>query len=75
MKYFSYFPKLVYTLDNNDVEYKQVTNLLTRVRFVREVLQNVKIFYEYDYSDADNPEIIAKKLYDDPNRYWMVVCK
>lgn len=73
MEYFSYFPKLNYSLDNNDIEYKQVTDLLTRVRFVREVLQNIKIFYEYDYSDSDSPEIIANKLYDDPNRYWMVL--
>ena len=23
--------------------------------------------------DSDNPEVIAHKLYDDPNRYWMVM--
>lgn len=73
MKYFSNFPSISYSLDNNDLEFKLIKNPLTRVRFVREILQNVKIFYEYDFSDSDSPEIIAHKLYEDPNRYWMVM--
>jgi hypothetical protein len=31
------------------------------------------VFYEYDISDSDSPEIIAHKLYEDPNRYWMIM--
>jgi hypothetical protein len=73
MKYFSNFPSINYSLDDNDLEFKLIKNPLTRVRFVREILQNVKIFYEYDFSDSDSPEIIAHKLYEDPNRYWMVM--
>lgn len=73
MKYFSNFPSISYSLDDNDLEFKLIKNPLTRVRFVREILQNVKIFYEYDFSDSDSPEIIAHKLYEDPNRYWMVM--
>lgn len=73
MKYFANFPSISYSLDDNDLEYKLIKNPLTRVRFIREVLQNVKVFYEYDFSDSDSPEIIAHKLYEDPNRYWMVM--
>lgn len=73
MKYFSNFPSIMYSLDDNDLEFKLIKNPLTRVRFVREVLQNVKVFYEYDFSDSDSPEIIAHKLYEDPNRYWMMM--
>jgi hypothetical protein len=73
MKYFANFPSISYSLDDNDLEFKLIKNPLTRVRFIREVLQNVKVFYEYDFSDSDSPEIIANKLYEDPNRYWMVM--
>jgi hypothetical protein len=73
MRYFSNFPSISYSLDDNDLEYKLIKNPLTRVRFIREVLQNVKVFYEYDISDSDSPEIIAHKLYEDANRYWIVM--
>ncbi len=74
MKYFLNFPSVQYSLDDNNVDFKLVKNPLARVRFVREILQNIKVFYEYDVSDSDvSSEIIAYKLYDDPNRYWMVM--
>jgi len=73
MKYFSNFRSLNYSLDDNDIEFKLIKNPLTRVRLSRDISQNIKVFYEYDISDSDSPEIIAHKLYDDPNRYWMVM--
>jgi len=73
MKYFSNFGSLNYSLDDNDLEFKLIKNPLTRVRVVKDVLENIQIFYQYQMKDSDNPEVIAHKLYDDPNRYWMVM--
>lgn len=73
MKYFSNFNSINYSLDKNDLEFKLIKNPLTRVSFVRDVLENMQIFYEYQMKDSDSPEIIANKLYDDSNRYWIVM--
>jgi hypothetical protein len=73
MKYFSNFPSINYSLDDNDLEFKLIKNPLTKIRFIRDVLENARFFYEYDISDSDSPEIIAHKLYEDPNRYWIVM--
>lgn len=73
MKYFSYFKSIPYSLDTNDIEYKLIKNPLTRVQLIRHVLDNIQIYYEYQIKDSDNPEIIAHKLYDDPNQYWMIM--
>lgn len=73
MKYFSNFRSLQYSLDENDLEFKLIKNPLTRVKFINDVLKNIQLFYEYDLSETDTPEIIAHKLYDDPNRYWIVL--
>jgi hypothetical protein len=60
-------------LDDNDLEFKLIKNPLTRVKFINDVLNNIQLFYEYDLSETDTPEVIAHKLYDDPNRYWIVM--
>lgn len=73
MKYFSYFKSLSYSLDDNDLEFKVIKNPLTRVKLIRDVLENIQIFYQYQMKDSDTHEVIAHKLYDDANRYWMVM--
>lgn len=73
MKYFSNFKSILYSLDNNDLEFKLIKNPLTRVKFINDVLDNIQLFYEYDLSETDTPEVIAHKLYEDPNRYWIVM--
>lgn len=71
MKYFNQIPSLLYSLDNEGIEYKDVKNILTRVRMLREVMNNSNIYYEYDMKETDNPEIIAHKMYNNPERHWI----
>lgn len=73
MKYFANFNSINYSLDDNNIDFKQIKNPLTRVSIIRDVLENLQIFYQYQMKDSDDPEIIASKLYDDPNRYWVVM--
>lgn len=73
MKYFQRFPTISYALDDNNRDFKYVKNIFARVHFVKEALSNSDLYYPYDMKESDNPEVIAHKLYDDPNRYWILM--
>jgi hypothetical protein len=71
-----YFPQLPQTLYPSLTEANRVvrlTNILTRSAFLREILENVSLFYEYTVKDGETPEIIADKLYGDAKRFWIVL--
>jgi len=73
MRYFENFAKTLYNLENNQYNARVVTNLLQRSAFLKEITENTAISYEYQIKDSDTPEIIAEKLYGDPNRHWIVL--
>lgn len=74
MKYFSQIPLTTYPNLNGDENTSVVlTNLLTRSAFLREIMGNVSLFYDYQVKDGETPEIIADKLYGDPSRFWIVL--
>ena len=62
----------MYSLDNDNLEFKNVKNIFTKIKFVREILENRDLYYPYEMKEGDTPEIIAHKLYNDPNRHWIV---
>lgn len=71
MQYFKTLPKIIYT-DKNKVS-TLYTNLLARVSFIPEMLNNSLNFYLYDIQDGDTPEIVAHKYYNDVSRFWIVL--
>ena len=73
MKYFENFPKLIYTLGQNNLNQQLVTDILSRSNFLREIRDNVDIAYEYQIKDSDTPEIIAHKIYGDAYRSWIIL--
>lgn len=74
MKYFSEMPLTSYpNLVTNDNTYVALTNIMTRSAFLREITENVSLFYDYQVKDGETPEIIADKLYGDPSRFWIVL--
>jgi hypothetical protein len=74
MPYFTELPKTLYpNLDAEDGTYVQLTNILTRSNFLREVNENVSLFYDYEVKDGETPEVIAEKLYGDVGRFWIVL--
>jgi hypothetical protein len=73
MKYFEPFPRKVYTFNKNTVNRQAVTDILARSTFLREVKENADIAYEYVVKDTDTPEVIAHKMYVEPNRSWIVL--
>jgi hypothetical protein len=70
MYYFQQFPTTLTTdYNNNKIVVK---NILNRAEVIPNLLKNQVIFYNYDISDGDTPEIIGNKYYSDPYRYWIV---
>ena len=71
MQYFKNLPKIAY-IDKNQVS-TVYTNLMARVSFIPEMLNNGLNFYLYDVQDGDTPEIVAHKYYNDVSRFWIVL--
>ena len=71
MQYFDILPKLIHT-DAVGTS-KVVTNIMSRVSIIPQLLKNPLNYYEYDIQDGDTPEIIAHKYYGDSYRYWIVM--
>ena len=71
-KFFNYFPKTVYSLDNtNNVD--TVTSIVSRFSFENSFRDNTSVYYEYNIQDSDTPEIIASKFYGDSEKHWVVL--
>ena len=70
--YFANFPLIIYD-SVGDGNFKIVTNLLKRVALRTKVRTNTLLYDTYDVKEGETPEIIADKLYDDPNLHWVVL--
>ena len=70
--YFANFPIIPYDSVGNN-EFKLVTNLLKRVAVRAKIKSNVLFFDTYDVKEGETPELIADKLYNDPELHWVVL--
>ena len=70
--YFNTFPVIPYD-SIGDYNFKEVTNILRRVRLRSKVKTNVMLFDTYDVKEGETPEMIADKLYGDPELHWVVL--
>ena len=64
--YFENFPVITY-------KSKEVTNLLRRIAIRSKVKTNTLFFDTYDVKEGETPEIIADKLYGDPQLHWVIM--
>ena len=72
--YFKEFPKFLYDFKyGNTTKTSVVTDITRNVRFRKEVLENVTLFDEYDIVDGETPEIVAEKIYGDPEYHWIIM--
>ena len=70
--YFANFPLIPYDSVGNG-EFKVVTNLMKRVALRSKVKTNTMLFDTYDVKEGETPEMIADKLYGDPNLHWIIM--
>lgn len=73
MKYFENFPKVMYTFDKNTINVNAVTNILARNTFLRDIVDNVNLSYEYIIKEEDTPDILADKVYGNSYRSWVIL--
>ena len=72
-KYFNKFPKTYYTLQSTPYGLDVVTNIISRFSLEQSFKDNTSIYEKYNVQESDTPEIIASKLYDSPERHWIVL--
>ena len=70
--YFRNFPLIPYDSEGN-LEFKTVTNLLRRVGMRTKLKTNTLLYDTYNVKEGETPEMIAHKLYGDPELHWIVL--
>jgi len=70
--YFQQFPTIIYD-SVGDGNFKDVKNLLRRVGLRVAVRTNILLYDTYDVKEGETPEIIASKLYGDPELHWVIL--
>jgi hypothetical protein len=72
-KYFNYFPKVPYFLDENNNSLEVITNLTTKFKFDNTFKENSVVYYDYIVKDGETPEIIADKIYGSSEKHWIIL--
>ena len=70
--YFTAFPRIFYDAEGN-FEPKIVVNLLRRIAVRTTALEERVFFDTYEVKDTETPEILANKLYGDPELHWIIM--
>jgi hypothetical protein len=70
--YFANFPLIPYD-SVGDGNFKVVTNLMKRVALRSKVRTNTMLFDTYNVKEGETPEMLADKLYGDPNLHWIIM--
>ena len=70
--YFNSFPVIPYD-SKGDLNFKDVTNLLRRVGLRTKLKSNTLLYDTYNVKEGETPEMIAHKLYGDPELHWIIL--
>lgn len=74
MAYFSKFPELFYNFNVGGKDKLFILRDITvNFRILRQALENVTLYDEYDVVDGETPEIVSEKFYGNPNYHWIVM--
>jgi hypothetical protein len=72
--YFKDFPTFFYEYTiNGQKSLTPVKDITRNIRFRRDVLSNITVFDEYDIQEGETPEIIAEKIYGNPEYHWIIM--
>lgn len=74
-KFFNKFPKMWYdySLESKATEYNSVVDILFRVNVLRKALEQTTSYYDYLIEEGETPEILADRIYDDPELHWIIL--
>jgi hypothetical protein len=72
--FFDKFPIIRYNISGVKYSsFQSIRNLLFRTAVIREALSNSSSYIRYIIRDGDTPEILASKIYGDPQAHWMIL--
>jgi hypothetical protein len=73
-KYFEYFPLVPYDVAQNQYSnYENATNILFRMRVVRQIISNISSYYPYIVREGDRPDTLAEKVYKNSEAHWVIL--
>jgi len=72
MSYFDMFPNIYYDA-KGDGKFTIQKNLLSRLKLVDKVKENILGFDYYDVKDGETPEMIAHKYYGNVGYHWTIL--
>ena len=68
------FPKIQYDIVKaKQSNYQTITNILFRIGIIKDILSNISAYYNQSIIDGETPEIMASKIYGNPEAYWMIL--
>jgi hypothetical protein len=74
MFFFDKFPKIPYDINGKEVaSYELATNIFFRFKIIKDVLNNITAYYDYVIQEGDTPEILADRVYKDPEAHWVIL--
>jgi hypothetical protein len=72
--YFKDIPSIYYNFKIGGKDQLSIIKDITHnVRFRKEILSNITLYDEYDIRDGETPEIIAERVYGNPNYHWIIM--
>lgn len=74
--YFNNLPELLYpfSFKTNERDINVIVRDITvNVRVIKEILENITLYDEYDIVDGETPEIISAKLYGTSEYHWVIM--
>jgi hypothetical protein len=72
--YFDQFPKIIYNISGDRYrKYETITEIMFRIGIIKNTLNNISAYFNYTISDDETPEILAGKIYGDPETYWIIL--
>lgn len=72
-RYFNNYPKVEYSLEDKITNLNYITNIIFRFTFNDKFKDDSAAFYYYSIKDGDKPEDIAYKIYESPERHWILL--
>ena len=73
--YFAKMPLIYYDFPDKDGNpvVRVLKDITTNVRFIKNELENITVYDEYDIVDDETPEIISTKIYGTPKYHWVIM--
>ena len=71
MSYFKSFSRINYSFDDGDT-IKTCVYIVTRVGLKDKIKNFTEMFMDYDVEDGERPEVLADRIYGDPELHWII---